>query len=139
MNDVSTLPAPAALHTRGLMPVLAGQFWIRREEGPWPGTERALVLDVRDGWVKYTFGPKAMAGAGCARRVDDFREKFDYAGDEMQKSEDEKLRERFERYCIGHNISVVKSARPLYEGQYAENYTQIAWGAFIAGHRGEYA
>lgn len=34
----------------------AGQRWAHPKGGPWPGHgSAAIILDVRDGWVRYSF------------------------------------------------------------------------------------
>jgi len=117
----------------GVRPINVGQLWQWKGEGPFRTMDPILVLDVKEGWVLY----RPLNGSSKFQRSEEqFRQAFEDAGDKVERDAEEVLRERFERFARDHNWPLDRSLR--YPSQYACNYTQYGFGAFIAAARGEY-
>lgn len=62
-------------------PILVGHLWARPKEGPWGGHESpCVILDVREGWVRYGFAPNA-AKDDFRKPEGEFRTSFEWIGD----------------------------------------------------------
>lgn len=64
-------------------PILVGHLWARPKEGPWGGHESPVaVVDVREGWVRYTFPSCGGGPVNDFRKPEpDFRKSFEWVGD----------------------------------------------------------
>lgn len=62
------------MNDRALEPIEAGQRWAIPMEGPWGGFHSpVVVLDVKDGWVRYSIPPSFPDNR---RTEGDFRELY---------------------------------------------------------------
>ena len=118
--------------------ILSGQVWVTRDDSPWGHRERvahATILAVKDGWVRFDLGPDFAGGMMRDERMElsTFLRCYQPAPAELERSEEEKLRDRFETWAYNHGWILTRDKA---SGIYHDNVTQYGWGAFCAGARG---
>lgn len=115
--------------------IVSGQVWrLSDARCPWPSDVLVTVLAVRDGWVRYS--PTPGNGSNFSADVAFFTKYYERVPEAVQRSEEEKLRDRFERWARAHNWNLERDPRYT-PWQYRAAATEYGWGAFLAGARGE--